>query len=150
MNGTQQALLTSGITLGGGLVTFLLGQVALKLLDAALELRTLIAEIDSDLTLYVLDPSLVGSDECYRIFRRHGARLNAAVSKVIGYSYFEDILRLPPRKDALKAAQKLLDIAMSASDGQTTVAPFILQDAQNDRDEIRRLLRLRSPYSDKG
>jgi len=36
----------------------LVGQVALKLLNAALELRTLIAEIDSDLTLHVLDKRL--------------------------------------------------------------------------------------------
>src|SRR5208337_61205 len=111
MNGTQQAVLTSSITLGGGLVTFLFGQVTLKLLDATVELRTLIAEIDSDLTLYVLDPTLADPDEHYRIFRRHGGRLNAAVCKVIGYSYFEDILRLPPREDVLSAARKLLDIA---------------------------------------
>ena len=40
---------TPSLTLGG-LVAFFVGQVALKLLNAALELRTLIAEIDSDLT----------------------------------------------------------------------------------------------------
>jgi len=146
MNGTQQAVLTSCITLGVGLVTFLFGQVVLKLLDAAVELRTLIAEIDSDLTLYVLDPTLADPDEHYRIFRRQGARLNAAVCKVLWYWVFKKLLRLPPRQDVLSAARKLLDIA----DSVPNAAAWIHQETKKDRDEIRRLLRLRSPYSDKG
>ena len=128
-------------------MTFVAGQLFLKFLDAALELRTLIAEIDSDLSLYVLDNTLAEPDERYRIFRRHGARLNAAVCKVVGYSYFEDLLRLPPREDALRAARKLLDLALTDSDAHT--ATWILNRALDETKEVRRLLRLRSPYSDK-
>ena len=146
MNGTAQVLLTSGLTIAGGLVTFLLGQVALKLLDAANELRALIAEIDSDLSLYVLDPGTALGDERYRIFRRHGARLNAAACKVIGYSFFEKLLRLPPREDVLKAARYLLELAVYDSTSDSHL-PAAIDSALILQEDIRTLLRLRSPYA---
>jgi hypothetical protein len=146
MNDTAQALLVSGFTIGGGFATFLVGQVALKVMDAANELRSLIAEIDSDLTLYVIDSAIADADERYRIFRRHGARLNAAAQKVIGYSYFEDLFRLPPRTDVLKAARKLLDLALADSDADSYLPA--IDRARDTQEEIRTLLRLRSPYSD--
>ncbi len=58
MNEITRALLTSGITLAGGLVTFLGGQIILKLMDAQIELRPIIAEIGCDLTLYRVDRSV--------------------------------------------------------------------------------------------
>jgi hypothetical protein len=61
MNDTAHALLISGFTIGGGFVTFLLGRVVLKLLDTANELRSVIAEIDCDLTLYVLGSAIAPS-----------------------------------------------------------------------------------------
>jgi hypothetical protein len=140
MNAIGQALLISGVTLGGGFVTFLLGQIALKLIDAANELRSLIAEIDCDLTLYLLDRHVAKPEERYRIFRRHGARLQAMASKIIGYSYFEDLFGLPPRKDVLKAARELLDLAIRDSDAEA--AAFTIDRVFDKRDEIRKLLRL--------
>jgi hypothetical protein len=140
------ALTTSSFTVFLGFITFLLGQLALKLMDAAIELRSLIAEIDADLTLYVVDRTIAPGEERYRIFRRHGGRLHAAAWKVIGYSCFEDLFRLPPRKDVLKAARKVLDLASQASAADEVVSS--IQKALDTKEEIRTLLRLRSPYSE--
>jgi hypothetical protein len=74
-------------------------------MDAAIELRSLIPEIDADLTLYVLDRTIAPGEKRYRVFRRHGGRFHAAAWKGIGYSYFEDLFQLPPREDVLKAAR---------------------------------------------
>jgi hypothetical protein len=115
MNDITSALITSSLTVFLGFVTFLLGQFVLKLMDAVIELRSLIGEIDADLTLYVTDRTIAPGEEIYRIFRRQGGRLHAAAWKVIWYSYFEDLFHLPPREDVLKAARKLLDLALEDS-----------------------------------
>ena len=140
MNATAQALLISGVTLGGGFVTFLLGQIALKLIDTAIDLRSLIIEIDCDLTLHVLDPDVAKLDERYRIFRRHDARLQAVASKIIGYWLGQILFGLPPRENVLMAGRKLLDLAVSVADSQQ--ATFIIEQAFDKREEIRKLLRL--------
>lgn len=147
MNDVTSALITSSLTVFLGFVTFLLGQFALKLMDAAIELRSLIAEIDADLTLYVVDRTIAPDKERYRIFRRHGGRLHAAAWKVIGYSYFEDLFQLPPQEDVLKAARNLLDLALE--DSSSDEVAFAVPDALVIRREIRSLLRLRSPYEAK-
>jgi hypothetical protein len=137
----KSAVLTSCITLGGGLITFLAGQIFLKLLDAAIELRSIIAEIDCDLTLYLIDPSVAKAEERYRIFRRQSGRLQAAAWKVLVYEYFEDLLQLPPREDVQKAAEKLLQLAVfdAESEKNYEVGKF----ARDSEREIRKLLRLK-------
>jgi hypothetical protein len=111
----------------------------LKLLDVAIGLRSIIAEIDCDVTLYIVDPSAASNQERYRIFRRHGARLNAAAWKVLGYSYFEDLLQLPPREDVLKAANELLNLAIfdADSDSAPTVVRLALDSEKNNRELLR-------------
>lgn len=83
--------------------------------------------------------------ERHRIFRRDGGRLQAAACKVVAYSYFADLLQLLPRDDVLKAARQLLDLALDDY-GAESYPPGI-QSALDIKKEIRRLLRLKSPYA---
>jgi hypothetical protein len=140
MNETTRALLKSGFTLGGGLVTFLGGQIFLKLMDAAIALHSIIAELDCDLTLYLVDSAVAQADERYRIFRRHSGRLQAAAWSVIGYSYFQDKLHLPPREDVLRAAEVLLQLAVY--DAESDKIHMVTTFARDSEREIRKLLRV--------
>jgi hypothetical protein len=52
------------------MVFFVVGQFFLRLMDAATELRSLISEIDANLTFYVVDRTAAPGKERYRVFRR--------------------------------------------------------------------------------
>jgi hypothetical protein len=73
-------------------------------------------------------------------------RLNAAVGRVIWYPIFEKLFQLQPQENVLKAASKLLDLALDDADFDEDVSAG--RPALATRDEIRRLLRLRSPYAE--
>ena len=128
------------------MVFFVIGQFFLKLMDAATELRSLISEIDADLTLYVADRTVAPGKERYLIFRRHGGRLNAVACKVVWYPVFKKLFQLPPQKDVLKAARRLLDLAIDDADFDEDVSAG--GSASKIRKEIRELLGLKSPYAE--
>jgi hypothetical protein len=140
------AIFTALFTALFGFLTFLAGQVVLKLFEPAFELRTLFGEIARDFIVYGYRDSTSDPEKRVLLFREHAGSLHQKLFKVAWYGFFQRIIQLPPKEDVVEAAALL--ILYSGYHSPTSVVlkgPKAWELAEN----IRRLLRLEIPREER-
>ena len=101
--------ITAGATLLAGVVTYVAGQIGLKLIDPCVDLKRFIGKIAGDLDFYgnvvgqSQDKVLAAADT----FRRHACELRERLNSILLYDYFSDLIGLPPEEDVIRASGAL-------------------------------------------
>ena len=125
----QQAIFTAVLTIIGGAITFALGQMFLKaLLDPIVDLKREIGRIAYALDFY---DNQRESKAASARFRDHACRLRELMNTLFLYDVWQPLFGLPKREDVFEASADLIGHS----------------NAENFRDEIKRLLLIRS-YDD--
>jgi hypothetical protein len=106
------ALLTALFTAAFGLLSYLAGQIILKLIDPILELRALIGIIAGDLFFYAnRSETITSDDERMKLFRKHSSSLYEKLYKVLHYDRVYRYFGLPTRSDVEAAASELIGLS---------------------------------------
>lgn len=142
------AAITSVATLLAGVVTFVAGQVGLKLVDPCIDLKKFIGRIAGDLDFY---GNVAGQKEdqvrcAAEIFRKHACELRERLNSILMYDYVGELVGLPPENDVIEASRALIGhssylIESLLPKDQKPNPKFALH---GRRMEIQRLLRIKS------
>ena len=94
-----------------GLITFVLGQIIVKLFEPALDLRSAIGELSKDIILlsHLEHKTEEDWEKTRGVFSRHAASLHEKLFRIAWYDeFFQHAIQLPPKIDVEKAATSLL------------------------------------------
>lgn len=102
--------ITAGATLLAGVVTYVAGQIGLKLIDPCVDLKRFIGKIAGDLDFY---GNVVGQREdkvlaAADTFRKHACELRERLNSILMYDYFSDLVGLPLEEDVIRASGALI------------------------------------------
>jgi len=106
-----QIFLTALVTIVGGALTLVLGQILVRgAVEPALELKRVIGTIASDLDFYAnrFSPGTPDEQAWRDLFRKHSCSLREKLNVIVWYRFFERIFRLPPEHDVRVAAGYLM------------------------------------------
>jgi hypothetical protein len=125
MSPVSQALLTTSLTVLGGILVFVVGQVFSKLaLGPVSELRALIGEIADDLLFYSnvycnpgTGPDEIAS-ECSRVLRQRASQLSARVHGVPFYDLCARLGLIPSLSSVVTARNGLIFLSNSVRNGE--------------------------------
>jgi hypothetical protein len=131
-----------------GVLTFVGGQIFMKLAEPVLALRGHIGTIKGDLLMYANRADAVSTPKQRMItYRKHAAKIHELVALIVGYDVFAGILRLPPKGAVLEAASQLISLsnAQIGSDPQWYLGQYVLallglhKLSESEKDGLRRL-----------
>jgi hypothetical protein len=95
-----------------GVVTFILGQIFMKLAEPAVALRGQIGIIKGDLLMYANKAENISTPEDrQKIYRGHAAKLHELSALIVGYDLFARLLSLPRKGLVLEAASQLIGLS---------------------------------------
>ena len=119
-------LLTSAITLSGGLIVFLLGQLFIRLmLDPAVEMRRILWRTERALVFYAnvySDPNLIKEDlvtKASESIRQLASELSAQCHTTIQYSTVAAFMSLPSANDIDVARKELIGLSNMTTPGES-------------------------------
>ena len=104
------AAITAAATLFAGVVTFVAGQIGLKLIDPCIDLKKFIGRIAGDLDFY---GNVIGQSEdrvrvAAEIFRKHACELRERLNSILAYNYVSELVGLPSEDEVLGASRALI------------------------------------------
>jgi hypothetical protein len=94
-----------------GLITFVVGQIIVKLFEPALDLRSSIGELSKDIILmsHLEYKTEEHWEKTRGVFSQHAASLHEKLFRIAWYEeFFQHALQLPPKEDVENAAERLL------------------------------------------
>jgi hypothetical protein len=95
-----------------GVLTFIVGQIFMKLAEPALALRGQIGIINGGLLMYANKSERIAApDERSKIYRKHAAKLNELAALIVPYVVFSKLLNLPRKERVLEAATQLIGLS---------------------------------------
>jgi hypothetical protein len=95
-----------------GVVTFVIGQITVKLFEPAYDLRAHFGAIARDLLVYAnRDPNIATDQDRLKAFRILAAVTHEKLYRVAWYWLFRIVLGLPPRTDVVQAASLLIGLS---------------------------------------
>ena len=165
MSEIYQIILTSALTVVGGVVVITMGQLAIKFwIEPLHELRGLIGEIDFSLTYFApqysspivmpgsSDLSREQHDQARAMFRGHAGQLRAKSRRVLAYGLSGKLGLVPPRAKVFKASENLIGLSNSVFAPNTEAAERYITNSAKLSKEIMELLRIvdQSPCSSAG
>lgn len=104
-------ILTALLTIVGGALTFLVGQIFVKLvLEPYIQLKGEIGRIAYSVDYYAnqMYGETTKGDEARDIFRQHACRLRELLNCLIFYRFFRVIFQLPSKSDIVNASGQLI------------------------------------------
>jgi hypothetical protein len=109
-----------GLTAVLGVITFIMGQIFMKLAEPAVALRGQIGIIKGDLLMYANKAQNISTPEArQKIYRAHAARLHELSALIVGYDLFAGLLSLPRKELILEAASQLIGLSNVQIGGRT-------------------------------
>jgi hypothetical protein len=104
----MKELLIAAFTALFGVITFIAGQITVKLFEPAYGLRGHVGAIARDLLLYAnRDKRIASDEERLKIFRNLAGTTHEKLYRVVWYPFFKCYLGLPPRDAVEQAASRL-------------------------------------------
>jgi hypothetical protein len=139
----MKELVIAAVTALFGVITFIVGQITVKLFEPAYGLRGHCGAIARDLLVYAnRDKSIASDEERLKIFRNLAGTTHEKLYRVVWYPFFEKFLGLPPKDAVEEAASLLLELSNAQVDtSQGPSGPQLWETSQR----IRALLRLKIP-----
>jgi hypothetical protein len=93
-------------------LTFIAGQIFMKLAEPALLLRGYIGIINGDLLMYANKAAAISTPRKRMIlYRKHAAKLHELLALIIGYEAFSLLLGLPSKEAVREAAAQLIGLS---------------------------------------
>jgi hypothetical protein len=106
------ALFQALATVLSAILIYVLGQILVKLIEPALQLRALIGRIAGDLLMYASrDPKIASDEERQKLFRRLASDVFQSSTTVLWYGLFARLRVLPKKADVEEAARKLISLS---------------------------------------
>lgn len=124
MSEALKIVVTSGLTIVGGVVVFTCGQLIERFcIDPVHELSRLIGEVGDSLVFYANQYANPGTgtlddmNEAYRVLRQRASQLRARAQVVRGYRVWQAIGVLPDRMDVVAASAGLIAVSNAIHQG---------------------------------
>jgi hypothetical protein len=131
----ERIFLTSGLTIVGGLIALVLGQLVLRwIIDPLHEFRMLVGEIAFAIVFYINathDPGFVSAatpQQAREAYRSLSGKLHQRMYAIPLYGLLSLLRVVPPRNDVMKAASQLTGLSNSfgaSSEGRSDRAAAI-------------------------
>src|SRR6266566_2919468 len=139
MTEVEKIIITSSLTIMGGVVVFVCGQIAVKFfIEPVHELRKLIGEIAYSLNFYAnqIYGNHVKTDEAREVYRKQACQLRGYVHLIVCHEFISNgLYALPPKRDLEQASSFLIGLSNECGKTGTGI----------DRiSEIRKLLQIKS------
>jgi hypothetical protein len=139
----MKEILIAALTAFFGVVTFIIGQITVKLFEPAYDLRAHLGAVARDLLIYAnRDPKIASDQERLVVFRKLAGATHEKLYRVASYWLFRIILGLPPKSSVVQAASLLVGLSNAQFATQEEMAVF--QPWQTS-EKNRELLRLKIP-----
>ena len=128
MSDLDKILLTSSLTICGGVLILVIGQVLMKLfIEPLFAVRSLISDIADNLVFYAHLYANPGTDspelrqEAKNVLRQKASHLRARAHVLPLYTLFALIRLIPPRKSVTQASGDLIGLSNGIFDGNPSV-----------------------------
>ena len=153
MSDIWKIVLTSCLTIAGGVIVFVLGKLAEKfIIEPIHELWGLRGEIDHSLSFfgYIYSNVVLRKDEfvveAERAFREQACRLRARAAAIPCYWLFHSLGWIPSKADVYEASEEMRGLSNSLRPpyGEAS-APHYNKENKNSAKKIRTLLEIGSP-----
>ena len=139
MSEVEKIILTSSLTILGGVIVFVCGHIAVKFfIEPVQELRKLIGEIAFSLSFYAnqIHGNSTKTEEAREIFRNQACQLRKFLRLIVFYEFISCGLNaLPSRKDLEQASAFLIGLSNDCGKGPQ---------GYDRSTEIRQLLQIES------
>jgi hypothetical protein len=134
---TFKIVLTSAVTILGGVVVFVCGQLIQRFcIEPVDQLARLIGEVGDALVFYANQYANPGigtkedMEEAYKVLRRQSGMLRVRAQLVRGYSLWHALGVLPARADVAKAAEGLMHLSNSVFRGDADLNVKVASDVR--------------------
>jgi hypothetical protein len=105
----MKSLMTAAATLLAGAMTYVCGQLVLKLIDPCVDLKKFIGRIAGDLDFYgnIVGQKAEKVEDGAELFRKHACELRERLNAILMYDYVGELVGMPPEKDIIEASRAL-------------------------------------------